>query len=179
MLFRSITIVPADPSAARLASRDATTLATDLRNAELKRSVLGASALVGETLGNLKMLKRAVDETPNADSALIKRVRTVEQRLLDLRETLAGDPTLARRNEHAPPSLLERLSTLGDAWSGTLEPATPAQLGQVEIVRGEFGKILSQLQQLYENEFRGLEAAAERAGVPWTSGRMPTLPYVP
>ena len=57
--------------------------------------------------------------------------------------------------------------------------ATPAQLGQVEIVRGEFGKILSQLQQLYENEFRGLEAAAERAGVPWTSGRMPTLPYVP
>ena len=175
----TITIVPADPSAARLASRDATTLATDLRNAELKRSVLGASALVGETLGNLKMLKRAVDETPNADSALIKRVRTVEQRLLDLRETLAGDPTLARRNEHAPPSLLERLSKLGDAWSGTLEPATPAQLGQVEIVRGEFGKILSQLQQLYENEFRGLEAAAERAGVPWTSGRMPTLPYVP
>jgi photosystem II stability/assembly factor-like uncharacterized protein len=174
----TITIVSADGNT-RLASRNAATLATDLRNAELKRSVLGASALVGETIGNLKMLKRAIDETPNADSALIKRVRTVEQKLLDMRESLSGDPTLAIRNEHTPPSMLERLGKLSSAWSGTMEPATASQLAQVDIVRGEFGKILAQLQNLYENDFKGLQAAAERAGVPWTSGRMPTLPYVP
>jgi hypothetical protein len=172
-------VVPADPAAARLASRDSLTLATDLRNAELKRSVLGASALVRETLTNLTMLKRAVDETPNADTSLIRRVRTVEQKLLDMREELSGDPTVARRNENSPPSLLERLGKLGDAWGGTLEPATASQLGQVDIVRGEFGRILAQLRQLYENDFQGLQAAAERAGVPWTSGRMPSLPYVP
>ena len=175
----TVTVVNPDAPGARLASRDASTLATDIRNAELKRSVLGASALVGETLGNLNTLKRAIDETPNADSALIKRVRTMQQKLLDFQEELSGDPTLARRNEHTPPSLLQRLGALSSAWSGSLEPATPAQLAQVDIVRGDFGKILAQLQTLYENDFKGLQAAAERAGVPWTSGRMPTLPYVP
>jgi photosystem II stability/assembly factor-like uncharacterized protein len=175
----TLSIVSADPAPARRPARVPPPRATPPPNPELKRSVLGASALVGETLGNLKMLKRAVDETPNADSALIKQVRTVEQRLLDLQETLSGDPTIARRNESTPPSLLERLGKLGDAWGGTLEPATPSQLDQVNIVRGEFGQILARLQRLYENDFRGLQAAAERAGVPWTSGRMPSLPYVP
>ena len=63
----------------------------------------------GETFTRIEFLKRAVDETPGADTSLAHRVRLLENRLRDVQETLTGDPTRARRSEASPQTLQGRL----------------------------------------------------------------------
>ena len=139
--------------------------------------MLGADALLDETVTRVGFLKRAIDETPGADSSLARRVRTFVQQLQDVRELLNGDPTRGRRAEASPPSLLNRLGgAIGNGWGGTLEAPTAAQQAQVDIVRAEFGRVLERVRQLVDVDLRALEAAAEQAGVPWTPGRMPSVP---
>jgi hypothetical protein len=121
--------------------------------------------------------KRAIDETPAADTALQHRVRIVNDKLKDAQELLNGDPTLGSRNEASPPSLLSRITgAIGSNWGTTLEAPTPGQRAEIELVRSKFSAILSQVRQLIDVDVRGLEQAAEQAGVPWTSGRFPKAP---
>src|SRR5699024_8784574 len=132
-------------------TRTTTTLAEQQQVAALGRAVLGAAAVIDETLARLPFLKRAVDATPTAGPQLVQQVRQVETRLRDLRERLAGDPTLARRNEAAPVSLLARLSaTISNSWSSTLEPPNAQQLAQVELVGGSFSAILEELRRVLD-----------------------------
>jgi hypothetical protein len=153
------------------------TIAEQRKVADLARSVYGASALVGETLRRVAFLKRAIDETPSADTSLVHRVRTLEQRLKDAQEALTGDPTLARRQEATTPSLEGRLqNALGNAWGLSLAQLNPSQASQIELVRREFGGVLARVQQIVDVDLKSLEDGAERAGVPWTSGRMPRPP---
>jgi hypothetical protein len=153
------------------------TLAEQRKTAELERSVLGTSALVTETLRRVGFLKRAIDETPAADTSLAHRVRVLEQRLKDAQESLTGDPTLAKRQESSTPSLEGRLQgAIGNSWGTSLSALNPSQRSQVELVRQQFGAVIARVQQLVDVDLKSLEDAAERAGVPWTSGRVPRPP---
>ena len=104
-------------------------------------------------------------------------MRIVTNKLKDAQEALNGDPTMANRNEPAPLSLLNRLNgAIGSNWGTTLEAPTPGQRAQLDLVRSNFTAILAQVKQLIEVDVKGLEQAAEQAGVPWTSGRFPKPP---
>jgi hypothetical protein len=173
----TVTVVAADPPTVRTNNRSVAAFMEQQRTAELERSILGADALLDETVTRVGFLKRAIDETPRADTSLARRVRIFTQQLQDARELLNGDPTQGRRAEASPPSLLNRLgSAIGNGWSGTLEAPTAAQQAQVDIVRAEFGRVLERVRQLVDVDLKALEAAAEQAGVPWTPGRMPRAP---
>jgi len=168
-------VVDADPS--RRNPRNATVLASELRSAELERSALGASAYLNDLSGRLGFLRRAIDESARADSALIRRVRTLQTHLLDVQERLNGDPTRARRNESSPTGLLGRIQiALSQSRGSTLEAPTPAQMAQLDIVRNAITNILTEIRQLADVEVRAVEAAAEAAGIPWTAGRLPVSP---
>jgi photosystem II stability/assembly factor-like uncharacterized protein len=157
--------------------RTMATIADQRKVAELERAVLGTSALVNETLTRVSFLKRAIDETPGADTSLVRRVRALENQLMDARESLTGDPTLARRNEAVPPSLQGRMqNAIGNAWTSSLSALNPAQRTQVDLVRREFDRVLARVRQLVETDLKSLEQSAEQAGVPWTSGRVPRPP---
>jgi photosystem II stability/assembly factor-like uncharacterized protein len=157
--------------------RPMATLADQQRIADLERSVLGLDRVIGETLSRMTLFKRAIDETPAADTALQHRVRIVTDKLKDAQELLNGDPTQASRNEASPPSLLGRITgAIGSNWGSTLEAPTPGQRAEIELVRSKFGAILAQVRQLIDVDVRGLEQAAEQAGVPWTAGRFPKAP---
>jgi hypothetical protein len=158
-------------------TRTAATLAEQQQLAALGRSVLGAVSVIDETLEQLPFFKRAIDATPAAGPELVAQVRQVETKLRDMRERLAGDPTLARRNEATPLSLLDRLNgTISNSWSTTLEPPTRQERAQSEIVSQAFGGILEDLRRLLDTDLRQVETAAEAAGVPWTPGRFPRAP---
>lgn len=165
-----VEVYPLD-SAAR---RTPETVAFQTQVARLQRAVLGANALANETMGRVQALKRALEGGPVADARLEADVRAVERRLRELQEAMSGDPTIGRRNEPTPPSLLGRLGRItGGAWSGTLETPTATQRRQYEIVAAEFGGVLERLRAVIETDLRRLEEGAEAAGVPWTSGRVP------
>ena len=157
--------------------RPMATLADQQRIADLERSVLGLDQVVKEALGRMTLFKRAIDETPSADTSLQHRVRIVTNKLKDAQEALNGDPTLASRNEATPPSLLNRLNgAIGSNWGTTLEAPTPGQKAEIDLVRSKFDAIMSQIRQILEVDLKNLEQAAEQAGVPWTSGRFPKPP---
>ena len=170
-------VVDVDPPGSRRNPRTATVLAAELRNAELERTALGAAAYLNDLDGQLRFLRRAIDESAVADSALVRRVRALQTKLLDVQERLNGDPTRGRRNESSPTGLLGRLqSALGQSRGTTLEAPTTAQLAQLDIVRTALGGILGEIRQLAEVDVKAVEAAAEEAGIPWTAGRLPQLP---
>ncbi len=154
--------------------RSAAVLAFQRRTAELQRAVLGANALINETLTRIAALKRAVNETPATTGELASQLRQLENRLREIQEALNGDPTRARRQEPTPPSLASRLNRISSSlWSSTLGEVTQTQRRQYEIAASEFGDILERLRGLLEVDLRRLEEQAESAGVPWTSGRIP------
>jgi hypothetical protein len=170
-------VVDADPPGARRSPRNATVLAAELRNAELERTASGAAAYLNDLTGRLGFLRRAIDESPKADSALVLQVRRLQTRLLDLQERLNGDPTRPRRNESAPTGLLGRLQgALGQSRGSTLEAPTAAQFAQLDIVRTAITGILTEIRQFAEGDVRAVEASAEAAGIPWTANRLPQLP---
>ncbi|HEY6219820.1 MAG TPA: hypothetical protein VIV65_07160, partial [Gemmatimonadaceae bacterium] len=109
-------------------ARTVATLTQQQKTAELNREALGLNAVVNEALNRMPLFRRAIDETPTADTSLQRRVRQIQQRLMDVSEALNGDPTAARRQEPTPLSLLGRLGgAIYSGWSQTLEAPTAAQ----------------------------------------------------
>lgn len=162
------------------AARSPAVLAFQQQTWQLQRAVLGANAAASEVMAQVQALKRAIQDTPGLDGGLSAEVRGIETRLRDIQEALNGDPTVSRRQESAPPSLSSRLSRIaGGVWSGTLGDVTDTHQRQYEIVAAEFGGILERLRALVEVDLKRLEDAAEAAGVPWTSGRLPRWPLEP
>ena len=149
-------------------------LAFQQQTSKLQRAVLGANALINETLTRVQALRRALQETPGADDKLTNDARVLETKLREIQVTLSGDPTMARRSEPSPSSMLNRLSGItGSLWSNTLEAPTATQRRQYDIVAAEFEKVLSQLRPVIDTDLKRVEDAAEAAGAPWTSGRLP------
>jgi hypothetical protein len=145
------------------------------RTARLQRAVLGANALAGETMEQLQALERALEETPGADEALAGEARALQRRLREIQDALSGDPTVGRRQEPAPPSLLQRINGIaGRHWSNTMDAPTATQQRQYEIVAAEFSGVLERLRAVVDGDVRRLGERAEAAGAPWTSGRIPT-----
>jgi hypothetical protein len=158
-------------------TRRIASLADQQKIADLNRSVLGLSQVVGEALSRMALFKRAIDETPTADTTLQRAVRIMTNRLRDAQEQLSGDPTMASRNEASPPSLLNRLGgAIGNNWGSTLEAPNAQQLAELDYVRAKYTDILNQIRQLIQVDLKAMEQRAEQAGVPWTAGRFPQPP---
>lgn len=157
-----------------MSPRTTAVLAFQQQTSKLQRAVLGANALVNETLARVQALRRALQETPGADDRLANDARALERKLRDIQVTLSGDPTMARRSEPSAPSMINRLGGITNGlWANTLDAPTATQRRQYEIVAAEFEKVLAQLRPVVEADLRRVEEAAEAAGAPWTSGRLP------
>jgi hypothetical protein len=154
--------------------RSAEVLAFQQQTARLQRALLGTNAAMGEAVTRIGLLKRALAATPNADPQLTDDLRALENSLRELQWELTGDPTVRRRAEATPTSLMQRMNRATSGWTGLLHEVTGLQREQYEIVAAEFGGILAQLRPLVEVELKRIEDAAEAAGAPWTSGRLPT-----
>lgn len=141
--------------------------------ADLQRTVLGAVEAAKEAQARIDHLKKALLETPAADPRWGDELRAQEARLLDLRRALEGDRALARRNEPVPPSIVDRVNGIVESqWLSTSAPTTTNR-EQYDIAAGAFRPLLDQLRALCETDLRGLEERLDRAGAPWTPGRVP------
>jgi photosystem II stability/assembly factor-like uncharacterized protein len=154
--------------------RSPAVLALQQKAAALQRAVLGANAALADAVSRAQLLERALVQTPAAGEPLAADLRAVRDSLRELQETLAGDRTAARRQESTPPSLLGRLGRItGGAWGSSLGEPTATQQRQYEVIAAEFGGILERVRRVIETDLKRVEDAAETAGAPWTSGRIP------
>ena len=140
------------------------------RLGRLQRAVEGAGRSVAEASSELALVRRAIDETPGVDPALAEEARSLERRLQELREALAGDPTRSRRNEPSPPSIQRRVRRAVNGFRSTSAP-TATQRRAYEIAAAEFEPFLEELRTFVEIDLRRLEEELEQADAPWTPGR--------
>jgi hypothetical protein len=148
-------------------------LAFQRKTARLQRAVLGAGQAVSETQRRFDYIEKALQNTPEADPALIAEVRTLETRLKDLQIKLSGDRLIQRYNEPASPAIIDRVQDIvGGHWASTSVATQTFQDGY-QIAAEEFSTVLENLRVLIEVDLAKLEAKLEQIGAPWTPGRVP------
>jgi len=168
---QDVEVYPLDQNAARTPA----VLAFQQQAASLQRAALGAGAALGEATTRVELLGRALQETPRATPPLFASLMAVRDSLRAIQESLSGDRTMGRRSEPEPTSLQNRLGEFtGGAWSGSLQEITGIQRRQYEILAAEFGGLLERIRRTIDVDLKRVEDAAEAAGAPWTSGRIPT-----
>jgi photosystem II stability/assembly factor-like uncharacterized protein len=148
-------------------------LAFERKTARLQRAVLGAIEAAQEAQERLKVAKKAIDDTPDADPKLGATARRIERELDTLLIGLRGDEVMARRNEPTAMSTADRVNAIvGAQWSATVAP-TGTSRQAYDAASEAFDKQLAALRGLVDTDLRALEAAMEKAGAPWTPGRVP------
>ena len=86
---------------------------------------------------------------------------------------LSGDGFLRARNEADLPSISERVqNVVYSSWTSTAEP-TRTQRDAYDIAGEAFGRELARLRSFVEVDLAAVESELERAGAPWTPGRLP------
>ncbi len=149
-------------------------LAFERKVQKLQRAMLGANAALEEATTRTHLLEQALAETPGAAPTITTQLYALEDSLYSVQVALDGNRIRAEHQEPTPPSLMSRLGDItGGAWSSTLEGPGGEQEHQYAIVSSAFGPILTRLTQFVDVDLRRIEAEAEAAGAPWTSGRIP------
>jgi photosystem II stability/assembly factor-like uncharacterized protein len=144
------------------------------RVAALQRAVLGAGEAATEAQNHIAYLKVALADSDQADPKLLDQTVALESRLQDLLVALNGDKVRARRNEPTAPSITDRVNqVVGGFWSTTSAP-TDTHRRNYQLASDAFAPVLADLHALIETDLKRVEAEAEKAGVPWTPGRVPT-----
>jgi len=134
---------------------------------ELQRAMMGAGGAAGDAASRLQFIKKALLDTPQADSQLLTTARTLEKRLQMLQTKLFGDRVMRRRSEPVSPSPMQRVN----AQLSSTVPITATNRRDYAIAADEFSSILEELRQVIEVDLKKLETEMESAGAPWTPGR--------
>jgi hypothetical protein len=149
-------------------------LAFQRSTARLQRAVLGAIQAAREARQRLDHLAEALDQTPGADPGLAERTRSLKDALTSITDVLTGDAVVRKYNEPVPLSIRQRVAGVVEGqWKSTSE-VTATHRRSYEIAAEQFGVLLPRLRDLIEVDLKTLEDDAEKAGVPWTPGRVPT-----
>jgi len=141
--------------------------------ADLQRAAQGAARALGELKERIPYLKKSYLDTPGAPASIAGDLSTLEAGQREINRLLNGDRTLRTRNEPTPPSILERINGIvDDQWLSTSAP-TQTQVDAYQIAAKEFEPVLAKLKSLKVLEDQTIVPALERAGAPWTPGRVP------
>ena len=140
------------------------------RQRELQRQVSGAVELANATMTRLDAMRRAAAQGPAVPVAVQLAIPTAVQALRGILEALRGDDILAARNEGTPPSISDRVSV---DMGRTLGPPTTTMLRDVTYAEQLFAPQRAALRTLVQETIPGIEAALEKAGAPYTPGRIP------
>jgi len=149
-------------------------LAFEQKAARLQRTVLGAVEAAKEARGRLAKIKIALSDTPATRPELAAQAGSIETRLQDIQVALSGDKVLEKYNEPTPPSIEDRVQLIVYSLWATTQAPTGTMLDAYEIAGDEFTGVLAKLRTLLEVDLVKLQDVMEKAGAPWTPGRVPT-----
>ncbi|MEA5111038.1 hypothetical protein SDC9_26461 [bioreactor metagenome] len=143
--------------------------------AGLTRVVQGTQRYMNEMSDKLTTMMQAVHQTPEASPELKARILQLSLKVDEIQYAFTGKTPKASREENppAPVALNERLGNLIFAFYGTTSAPTTTMRRSYEILRDEFPPLHAQLKQISEVDLPALEAEMEKAGVPYTPGRLP------
>ncbi len=115
----------------------------------------------------------ALRDTPGASPDLLDQAAAIRTKLFAIETALSGDRVMARRDEPTMPGIVERVQTVVYAqWASTQAP-TATMLDAYGVAADEFTPVLASLRTLVDGDLKRLDDALEKAGAPWTPGRVP------
>jgi hypothetical protein len=118
-------------------------------------------------------MRAAVMQTPRLDRALLARIDKLATKLADLDVALNGDDTVSRRQEPTAPGINGRVGQVMGGLDGNLAGATTTMREQLALAAKLFGPVLAELGGGVQDEIKALETELEKAGAPYTPGRIP------
>src|SRR5262249_30782965 len=142
---------------------------------KLARLDRAASAAIGygnEMNTRLGSIQRALAQTPADTRPIRQDADALDRELTKLMISLRGDQGVNALNEQTPTSIISRIREI--AGEERLSSAAPSatHTAQYELASSEFADALKQLKALAAR-FETLQERVEKAGAPWTSGRLP------
>jgi len=139
---------------------------------KLNRAVSGAVAHANELKTQVDAIRRALRETTADTNAMIARGDALDKQLADLLVALRGDQVASARQDPEHTSISGRIgSVLGDHRTSLQRPTRSAQ-ADYALTASLFTDALAELRKISEAANQ-LGKDAEKAGAPWTPGRMP------
>jgi photosystem II stability/assembly factor-like uncharacterized protein len=154
------------------ASDQAALRAFNEKTADLSRAISAADAHRGALAGRLPYLEAAAMSVHGLEGEPLAEIAAIKARLKEIDEALNGDALLTRYEGQARMSLKGRTDLIvGSLWVTTSAPTGTYERAYTEA-HDAFGKVLADLKAVHER-VRALEDQLERAGAPYTPGRMP------
>jgi len=148
-------------------------LAFQKKIADLHRAVQGTLRATSEVQDRITHVRKAILDTPGVNASLIGKLDSIETELNDLLIELRGDRVKASRGWPTKTSISERVENiLIDQWLVTSDP-TGTEHDGYDFAADAFAKVLKNLRRLIDRDLTGIEQQVEKAGGPWTPGRLP------
>lgn len=144
---------------------------------ELTRTVQGASKLTEELIKRTAFIKQALANTPGRGNDLMPRASAIEAGLDEILFAFKGYEVKASWEE-VPPGhypIERRLRSIIRAMTDSTSEPGKTLIESYDIVMEEIAPLLLKLKKIAEEDLKALEAEMEKAGAPWTPGRLPEL----
>ena len=139
---------------------------------DLERAVRGTLKWAAEAESRLAHTRKALYDTPDADTAMLAESQRLQTELNDILVELRGDETRGDRNVFTPPSISNRVNRIVESQWDTTSAPTQTELDAYRWAADAFAKELGRLHALASN-LEAFEDRLEEAGAPWTPGRLP------
>ncbi|MFZ5971013.1 MAG: WD40/YVTN/BNR-like repeat-containing protein [Bacteroidota bacterium] len=141
--------------------------------AELQRSYQAASAMLNDATTKLRYLRDAIFSVPQPNQDFATQAKAIDSKLRAVSEKFYGDNAAGRLDIDTPPSISSRLfGAIYDGNNSTSDPTTTMK-EQLQIAGEEFEVALTQLKEVINTDLKNLEQSLEKAGAPYTPGRLP------
>lgn len=149
-------------------------LAFNKEVAEMRRLSSMAQRYQGDLTNKLRFIKAAFLQTPKLPLSVNNDALSLEERLTKVGILMNGDRTLASREFETLPGINGKVfSIIGSLWDISSGPTASMRKTYAET-NGELTKVINEINAINE-EVSKLEIQLEKAGAPYTPGRMPGI----
>ena len=141
--------------------------------AELQRTYNGMNDLMRNTDNRLRHIRKAIYATNAPTEEMKADLIKIEDEMKAIQKDLFGDPIAGRLDQPDKFSVGARIGYLGfEMWNSTSAPTTTQQ-DAYKIASKLFSPQLERLNRLVNQDIKALETKMEKAGAPYTPGRLP------
>ena len=157
-----------------LATKNRKALAEFQKNvSDLQSSVRAAGELVTNLDEKLNKMVVAGKFLERDNGEVIIQIHTLQDRIDNIKELLYGNRLAYRLDIDFPPSISDRVNRAVYGSINTTSAPTQTHRQGYRIAKEEFEPILKEIQQIVKYDIKELENALDRAGAPYTPGRIP------
>jgi len=137
----------------------------------LRRAIFIANEIISETVEEMKTIKQAVINNYQDGKTLYEKTSIIQNKLQDLYISLNGNRLVVRKMELIPPSPSSRVSRITRSFYNSTSSPTSTQLNSYEIAADEFKELVSDINNIIDNEIKPLENLLDQAEIPYTPNR--------